>query len=596
MKLRLIPLCGMWLAALPAIAQTNVPEPFTESDGSLPRLTYGDARSVSLLSAAAESPDVYTRELAVRHLGETHNPLAIAPLRKATDDPDVAVRAAVAVAAAEFTSSQSGELLGKLLGDKDRVVVLAALGSVRRMGHTGATGAVGALLDHADPLIQANALTTLTHLGKTADAAQLKNALSSSNARVRLLAAENAALLTAGADLPDVLSRLAEQDVPAVRGAALAALGKLDFARAQALLAKASRDENPLVRRGAVRAYALASRGAQAAAFLDDPAALVRLAAIEACRLTRHAPAVDKLITLMCQATDELTHRAGQEAILAIATPEAAGAVARKLIALAPEMLALHDQFDAANKKSDADAMGRLRRQCDLSDRNAIACCRILGKLRNGDAFDTQISLLAKLPTNSPVLGAVASSLGDLGDRRAVEPLAAALDRCAKLARKFLVAQLSMSSNVPPFDEYVAASIVEALGKLRAVQFLPQILQLAGTKVQVLRLNHVCAVTATILPDLATDANRGQIDKILLDMLRDEPLDRVAVFQAAKTCGRFKLASAVEPLGAILKAEDRPASMIQVAAWAIQQITGKAPPLPEPSLHEGEWVVKQYGR
>ena len=150
MKLRLIPLCGLWLAALPAVAQTTVPEPFTEPDGSLPRLAYGDARSVSLLSAAAESSDVYTRELAVRHLGETHNPLAIAPLRKAADDSDVAVRAAVAVAAAEFTPAQSGELLGKLLGDKDRAVVLAALGSVRRIGHTGALSSVGSLLDRPE--------------------------------------------------------------------------------------------------------------------------------------------------------------------------------------------------------------------------------------------------------------------------------------------------------------------------------------------------------------------------------------------------------------------------------------------------------------
>ena len=78
-------------------------------------------------------------------------------------------------------------------------------------------------------------------------------------------------------------------------------------------------------------------------------------------------------------------------------------------------------------------------------------------------------------------------------------------------------------------------------------------------------------------------------------VLKDqEGYQRSAQFEMCKAAGRLKIQAALEPLDELLN-EDRFSRLTMAgAAWGIQEITGKTPPIPDPVLNQGgSWIVKQ---
>jgi len=157
----------------------------------IPTPTFADDRIVSQLGALLQDPDPITREVTTRNLGETHNSTALKFISLAMDDQQVSVRCAAAAAATEIGDGQGAEIILRGLSDKSPTVVLTAMRSTAKLKLASAFGELQKQLANDNPLVRANALKTLTALGKFAGDANIVKMLDDSSMFVRLSAAEN---------------------------------------------------------------------------------------------------------------------------------------------------------------------------------------------------------------------------------------------------------------------------------------------------------------------------------------------------------------------------------------------------------------------
>ncbi len=593
-------------SGLSTAAPPTLDEPVLEGD-RLFEMKFGDANSVSLLADLLGDDDPLVRERAALSLGATNNTTAMQHLRTAMTDAEPGVRIAAVQGAVDLVGKGAAASVSAALGAKEPLRLMAAMRNVRSLNLTGAAPKLSGLLSSQDPLIRSVALSTLTHLNRAAAPAALETLLGDASDRVRLRAAENALLSNKPpASLIDGLLQNAEKpNPPAVRAAALEALGKLAFPKARRLLSAAGKDSDPLVVRGAVRAYHHAAKPKLVRPFLNHSSPTVRLAAIRAAGDLKIAPAIERLFELMVAAFDEPTHMAGRKALRQIGNESVSDGAAEAMDAGVKAVWALQKGAKPAAPATqeparpnpdarDNSQIGRVHR------RNIASCAWILGDLKSKKAYDIQLKILTdtldgKTPwkINSSVLLELVPGLVKIGDRRAVEPLGKVLKKCEKDGVRYLRAIIAYRAG-PPYSEVVTGKIMQALGEFKAYQSVGTIIQIADTNVQGLRLSTAASYAYRTFPVLIRDDNRARIEACILKAIPPEDgQSLLARFHACKAAGKLKLQPATPALEGIVKTERPGRRLMRAAAWAIQEITGKTPELPNPRLRQGDWVIKK---
>ena len=724
----LIPL----VSATAAAAETRLPQPHLV-DQRIPLRSFGDADDVRLLASLLDDPDPRVREHATADLGTTDNPTALPHIRRGLADANLEVRQAAVTAAAQFPPRLSAKIVTAALADPDARMVWTALRAAVELSLKSAAPQLRALLARDAPALRMSALKTLTRLALPAEAGSLKTLLSAPSPAVRLAAAENASLLApadAGGALAD-LTRLARRGTPAVRGAALAAMGKLDPTTAAELADNASEHTNPLVRRGAVRAFQHAGRKNRIRTFLADPSPMVRLAAVRAAGKLKCADCAEPIFTILLDAPfDDWfekplqrtppagdLHLAAREALESIATPQIAQLAARALAGTSAELVdrenrrvkvqyfkgaydwslspdhfrdfdrfwrqlrsagqdphdaakrrfqqllparirtrskanttailaalnavlkrrgiyrpadfrhvglppearevinALHSQ-KAAGSSRDIAAMriwklnrllleaalpgeispGPTRRRLGILRRNVMACSHLLGRLKHTPARDALLQLLKNLPVDSTALVAVCGALGRVGDAAAVSALTAVLKTCRRNGLKTMIAMAAQQPPPVPYEDRVAASVVSALGELRSPGSVAEILAIANLQYKFARLNAPAAAAAAVLPRFADASNRERIEAFLVHALAGEGYTMPVRYRAAVAAAAMKSRKTLPQLSELLTDLRHSRTMIHAAAWAIQEITGKTPPLTDPRRHPGNWSIRAIRR
>lgn len=567
--------------------------------GELRVATYGDGENVRLLGGLLDDADALVRQEAAIGLGETHNPAALEPLRKAAADAHVGVRCAAVVAAAEFPADRSGDIVMAALASDESREVQAALRSVRRMELTPAGDAVARLLSSQDAAVQAAALVTLAELGRPVDAARLVALLKSPSPGVRQRAAQAAQRATSDPALLAELGRLATEDRSPVRAEALKALGRHDFAKAAPLVETARQSDDPMLRRGAVWACHHGRQTAAIRAYLDDPSSMVRLAAIRAAGELKAADTVDRLFELLFDVPDELSHLAARRSLRQIGNQSVIDGAGQRFVRHAPTYaIATPVVGGGPGPIRSREELAALRKL----ERNLRACCWLLGKMKSKVAFeerqatfDESIKTLPVVDYASRLLAELVESLGVLGDPRPIDPMIELLRNCGRRGRAKLVAELSMRPGPPYSDEVTCATIV-ALRDLGATKAVPAMIEVGNVNVQTMRLTRPAAAAARVMPDLVTAENRSAITKYLNGLMTEPGYGLIARFEAAKAAGRLKLDTALPALRKTLDEDRTTLLLMQAAAWAIQEITGRTPPIPEPKINQGDWIIRKIVR
>jgi len=579
---------------LPAAGEP-LSEPFLADDAvDIPRRTYGDARNVKLLAGLLGDPSATAREKAVYALGRTHNVEAIPHIRSAMSDAAVNVRCAAAAAASEYDPNRAADVVLLALRAESRRLVLTGLRCVRRMRLAAAAGPVKALLARENDLIRAAALVTLSELEVAAAPEQLKRLLESAAAVVRLRACENAILLKDLAAVKAPMLRIAREDAGAIRAAALAAMGRRDYASIEPLLAGAAKSDDAMVRRGAVWAYHNAGKADRIRPSLFDRSPMVLLAAIRAARDLRPADCAERLFELMRAVRDDTAHYAARDGLRNIAGARVEKLASKTLADLAGQLPRLYEATKPEPGARSPESLARIaklaRRRASI-ERDMRACSWLLGELKSAAALDVRIALLRDLPIDSPVLIDVAISLGKLGDRRAIGPLLKALETCRDNG---LVCLQCIAARIPPTVPYngaVAGGIAEGLARLGAQEALPVMIQILRTDVSGLRLDIATRIIVRELPRMATPKNRALLAGEVTYVLEGRGFTPPTRFRACISAGRLKAAAAIGALRKILHEDRQGWFQMRTAAWAIQTITGKTPVIPDPKVRQGDWII-----
>lgn len=600
--------------AVGARAQSAPPDYETD----LPTSTFGDANAVGLLAAVLAEKDDRAREQATMNLGQTHNALALPYLEKSAADSSALVRAAAMQAAGQFPAQQAAKIIRPGLADADTDVIFAALRTVRQLQAKQCQPQLVSLLNHKNADVQAAALHTLTQLSLAVDAAQLKTLMAHPQAAVRLRAAQNALCLDPNADIVEPLLQLATKDTSIIRCAALAALGKHGFAPVSPLLASLARDTDPLLRLGTLRAYVQAREGDQVKNFLADTSEMVVEEALAAAGKLKAADCASDLFEQMLQAPmgeqDSLDrHKIARQSLEAIANSEVAGIAGGKLRLLIGEW---HPRQGALNKLAlersrlqDAgmadnlarlgeirNEIARIRAGMDRTARNINSCCHILGVLKSQAAFEDQLELLPLLPTDSPILGSIAWSLGRSGNPKAVGPLVDSLAMSSRDLQQFLQTRMMMPPPYIPYDDAAVGQIVAALGNLDPAVAAPKIHEIIAIGKGRPAVKAPICEGVKVLSANSTPGQREALDKLLTALVADdEAQSSIVCYRTMKLCGRMKIAQALPALQKHLAPSRYDRATMQAAAWAIGEITGKTPAIGDPALNLGtDWIVKPY--
>ncbi|MFW6132884.1 MAG: HEAT repeat domain-containing protein [Planctomycetota bacterium] len=596
-----------------------------------PALEYATDRVVELLGGLLDATDPRTREAAVRDLGETGNTRAVAHVARALDDENVLVRCAAVRAAGGFEPRLAAPLVSRALHSSERRVLLAGLDVARDLS-VARTATLVALLDDEHPDVRAATLSALSARREAAPAPKLARMLDDPSPAVRLAAAQNAIALPAdgahAAVLP-VLRNLAERARPALRAAALPALCKLGGASDRRRLPSALNDESPWVRRGAVRAMGLAAEAglldhADVEARLtrvltdDDETEMVHLAALRAAgRLPFRTDAgIDAVVRAMLDAPyDDWDARIGRRGPPAGDLHHAARTALLRMAGDAGKVRLLNRAREALRAEMRRlladDAAQRVVR---LSRRNARTCCLLMGAVARNDgpedpaayAYDDLLKWLGgdALPIESSVRVELSEALAGIarrtGDRRCVGVLLGELDEYRRRGIQVLRAAAAMRPG-PPYLSEAAVAAINALAELRVTEAWQAVARIAlvrhgGSKG--LRLDAEAGAAARASKALLTPDNRAEVARTLTAILADEAYGaRGTRFDAAIAAGELKLdhPPLLDALRQPLKGPQPLAMMplLQASRWALEQITGEAPDLPEIERIAGYWIIRE---
>jgi hypothetical protein len=418
---------------------------------------------------------------------------------------------------------------------------------------------------------------------------------------VRLRAAENAPWNKNATVLVAPLKHLAAKGAPAVRGAALASLGKIDADAAAPLIEVARKAASPLVRRGALWACENAGRGGDILTFLQDRSPVVLLAATRVTGRMLRRDCVERLGEVLLDAPDDILHAAARKsldkigpAICAVPAAELFRLQVKEFKRSIPPSHARSRYFGGTpNSVSEGDPQWTPRQK--MLNRNITSLCYLLRRFKCPLEFDERMWLLKNLRIDSKILTELVPSISVIaGNRHAVPTLITNLTICRMQGMRELI---EMTKLVPAPIEYssdVTAETIAALIRLGATNALGEIKATMETNYQSGRLWWPVTVAGRDLPKFVTPDNRATIEKLVLMVLDDKMYRRRAIFEMCKTAGKLKIAAAAPHLKRILTEERYTPLTMLGAAWGLQELTGAKPPIPLPALNEsGSWIVQQ---
>jgi HEAT repeat protein len=534
-----------------------------------PRQQYGTDKDVAMLATLLDDRDPYVRQQALKALGETNNPAAAAGSvgRAFHSDGDTGVRLSALQAAWNLPHPKRQALLREALAaDAPLALQRGALLEVREQRIAPATQAVAALVTGDSAALTADALDTLTSLGKAHPPARLAKLLSHASPSVRLRAARNALLLkphSGGKQLTDALAALTGDKVPGVRAAALTAwaLHAKTPPREQLLAAWNSKD--PRMRSAAVRAWGLMGQPGEVDDALRDKSAMVRLAAIRSAGRLGGARYMPKLFDRLAEAPID-AHRAAREALMQI-TP------ARTVASAAAKWL--------------TDTPGGTKTR----SRNLLSALWLLSELKSDVAAETRIKMLRSLPIESAAVAECARGLAAAEVTAARKPLRDLLERSIAQAKRHL-----SSTSPVPYSQEVTAAAMEALSQMNATDALPLVIEAGRVKYLTSRLGRQSAIAARVATKLVNEEKTEAVAAFLADLMADPHQPNAARFHACIAAGELKSKGTSDALRQILQTDRPSRQVLQAAGWALEQITGQAVAIPAPPSNPGRtWILRR---
>ncbi len=595
MKLRIVILI-LTVASLASagVAAEKILKP-SRGEGLLERAYFGDSESVSRLAVLLDDDDPLVREKAVLDLGETHNREALPHILRAIKDPEPTVRAAAVKAAAESGFDEMNTHIISALGDGDSGVVLAAISTVRALKLADAKDTLLKTSVTKNRTVQHLAIKTLTELGLALSGDEINNLLQSGWLGVRLAALENALLLDSLADTT-AIAVAADSGEPAQQAAAMAVLGKFNYSAAETYIGKVENSSNPILRRGAVWAYQYAGKADCIRKFLDDESPLVRLAAIKAAGITKADDCNDRLFELMTSAPHKLSHDACLASLLAIAKPETAKLAAKWLKENADNMVAVDQWVAQQNKKMEAPVSEIIAKKEALAvlQRNASSCCRLLASLKSTLAADQLRAMLAGVQMDSPVLVALAEYYSTVTGEADTKAMANLLDRLKARCGEYLAAIMAMQPP-PPYSREVTVAVIKTLGKLKSPDIERSLIGIMAFQFGATRQEAECAAAIRAVRPILSPENSKAVEGILADIVNNSLLLTLQ-YEAAISLGEMKSTDSLDALRTLLNKKRPNKTVMQAAAWAIQEISGETPAVPDPVRHEGNWIIRAAKR
>jgi HEAT repeat protein len=526
-------------------------------------VTYGGDEYMQRLGELAGSDDPRVVESAVQALGETHNPKALPIIRQTQAHSDPAVRATAVMAVGNLPAPLGDEALSTALADTEAMVVLAAIRTIRATGRTELADAVQDLCQDQPPIVIAAAIETLTSLGQALGSETLLDVLEHPALTVRVQAARHCLDPDRDRVPREVLTRLvqmARNDDPGVQAYALAAVGAFAFDANRDLIQKALESGHPLRALGAARAWGYAGQGQKVLQLLDSDLTLVELAAVRAAGRLRLENAVDKLFDRLKSPRRDLSLAAG-ESLIAIANDAVAAQASKRLL-------------DLLGDPGDISQLAMMRQVRGLAE--IAKASRAMQFVPGG----TQYMASARLDAGQT--GVVAELLGHLGDTSALRPILEQLRRADDLGIKQL--RLSMTNPMAQveYDGTVAASVARAAGQLGGEDVLEDLKAVAEAEYRGQGLNVAVEGVIDAYYHLSEQIGRQRSADLLLEILEDDKFEGPGTYRAIYHLGQLKYGPAAKRIAEVAATPQQPYSIVQVAGWAHEQITGKPTPLAQP--------------
>jgi HEAT repeat protein len=561
----------------PSLAEPIVAAALADKDDSVAAAALREAGRLKLTSCApaaaeaAKRPSADVAVLAVATLTSLGAPLEAAAAKSLLSSESLLLR--MAVARNMLLADKPGEALEKLrqlAADEPKSTGGEAIVAWARFEPTAASAVVAGAAKSLDPVLRSAAVRAL---GQTRDAKSIRPFLDDASPAVRLAAIRVAGDLKCSDCAKRILelmlaTRAEETEAASAHLAARDALVKIggdDVIRL--VIAAASPQAGRLIPTAGQPA---ATATAPAA---GDPAQVAP--AVAPAETPAEAPAPPPAAK---------AEKTGKKTPTKTEKPKAAAksaAKAEKPAAQPADQKPLHTDADRAER----DRLTAIR--------NLHACCHILGELKAKAAVDTLAELLATLPTDSTPLGSVAAALGKIGDERALDPLHKLLARLAPLARKYLIESTKPVPTYVPFTEEITSQVIDAVSTFRKPQSLEPLRVFATMTVRELRLSRAAAAAVRGLtsPQIAA-GSEAIAARTAQEMVADRNYQPIAHYEAARAAGRMKIAAAEGALQDRL-AERNNLDVMKACAWALEQITGKAPAMPEPLERQGDWIVRK---
>ena len=243
------------------------------------------------------------------------------------------------------------------------------------------------------------------------------------------------------------------------------------------------------------------------------------------------------------------------------------------------------------------------------AERNIRACCLLLGHAQDAAAADDLLALLGEIEINSNIHIELCGALARIAAAHpatrdaSVTALLRTLADNVKAGKRWARAVAAMAQP-PPFSEYAAAAVAEALIDMRAHHAVDDIAALALVRAGEVRLTHAAAAVARRITPLAQTENapaefRQAAIELQIRLLSDRAQSTEARFYAARGLG--DLDAVGDPVSQMLQeilANDRlrsPAALplLKATAWALQKTTGHAATVPEVRPRSGNWVITE---
>jgi hypothetical protein len=145
------------------------------------------------------------------------------------------------------------------------------------------------------------------------------------------------------------------------------------------------------------------------------------------------------------------------------------------------------------------------------------------------------------------------------------------------------------------FSDRVAESLVLALGRMGRVEAAEMIDAIARAGQHHGRLEETVSGALIALAQLeAAGLEPDTLNRLVVDIVENSQYAPQQAYQAAILAGRRKLQPAAAPLEKLARQRRRHPQAMAAAAWALEQINGQRPDLPDPIPSESDnWMLRR---